>query len=104
MDEALSRRVSEIRLPADSSERYSAGEMASISRAQTFKQFVSRPPSTHGTFYGRRDFESKQDDDVDGKGKPSEDGLFHRLTSLASPARDTDSEEDDEDDGSHSEH
>jgi hypothetical protein len=103
IDESQSRRGSRVRLPIDESERYPEQEMAPVTRRSTLKNLVSRQPSTQGTFYGRRDFESKHDDDVDGKGKPSSDGVFNRLTSLHG-ASDSDSEEDDEDNEvSHSE-
>jgi hypothetical protein len=96
MDESQSRLGSRVRLPIDESERYPEQEMAPVTRRTTLKDLVSRQPSTQGTFYGRRDFESKHDDDVDGKGKPSSDGVFNRLTSLHG-ANDSDSEDDDED-------
>jgi hypothetical protein len=104
IEETENRRGSEIRLPTDDTEVYPEQEMTGISRRNTLKKISSRPSSTQGTFYGRRDFESKHDDEADGKAKPS-DGVFNRITNLVAHSPDSDSEEDDDDDeeeGSHS--
>ncbi|KAH8556800.1 EXS family-domain-containing protein [Umbelopsis sp. PMI_123] len=97
MEETQSRRGSEIRLPTDDTERYPEQEMTNVTRRNTLKKLASRPSSTQGTFYGRRDFESKRDDDTDEKRKSS-DGVFNRITNLVVHSPDSDSEEDDDDD------
>lgn len=105
IDESQSRSGSGVRLPTDDTERYPAEQMSPVTRRNTLKNLVSRPPSTQGAFYGRRDFESKHDDDIDGTGKSGNDGVFHRLASLG-PSRDSDSDEDyddeEEEEGTHS--
>jgi EXS family len=103
IEETASRRGSEIRLPTDDTERYPEQELTNVSRHNTLKKISSRASTSQGTFYGRRDFESKRDDDADAKGKPS-DGVFNRITNLGAASPDSDSEDDDDDDdeGAHS--
>ncbi|KAG2179970.1 hypothetical protein INT43_003757 [Umbelopsis isabellina] len=98
MEEVPSRRGSQIQLPAAEDETYPRTEdTRPVGRSNTLKNLVSRPDSTSGTFYGRRDFEAKQDSDNDDQNKPSGDSMFRRITRITSRAEESDSEEDDDD-------